>query len=99
MDFLKYKIVLYDIMTLPLSLYRNKYIPSYEHVGWPPKGWIQDYDEASNLIYHILDGEKPCLIGRYGSNEFSCMENFMKYSHPFWFLRNVFPFWVKSSVV
>ena len=23
----------------------------------------------------------------------------MKYSHPFWFLRNVFPFWVKSSVL
>ena len=99
MDLLKIKTSIYNLLTFPLTWYRSKYIPPYEHVGWPPKSWIQDYDEASDMIYHILDNDEPCLVGRYGSNEFSCMENFMKYSHPFWFLRNVFPFWVKSSVL
>lgn len=98
MNWLSIKILLYNILTFPLEWYRNKYLPPYEHVGWPPKEWISDYDEASKMIYSLLCNESPCLVGRYGANEFTCMENFLKYLHPFWFLREIFPFWVKTSV-
>ena len=96
---LKIKTIVYNAMTFPLTWYRKMYIPPYEHVGWPPEEWIRDYDEASNLIYRLLAGDKPCMIGRYGSNEFLCMANFIKGHHPFWFLRGIFPFWVDPSVI
>jgi len=83
----------------PLTWYRNKYTPPFEHVGWPPEEWVKDYDDASELISQYLKKEAPCVISRYGSNEFLCMENFMKQTHPFWFLRNIFPFWVESSLI
>lgn len=98
MDLLKIKTSIYNLLTFPLTWYRSKYIPPYEHVGWPPEEWVRDYDEASNLIYNLLKHEEPCVVGRFGVTEFMCMENFMKKKHPFWFLRECFPFWVKSSV-
>lgn len=99
MNLLKVKILIYNILVFPLQWYREKYLPPYEHIGWPPKEWVRDYDEASALIFSYLNRDIPCLIGRYGANEFQCMINFMKYIHPFWFLRNMFPFWVKSSLI
>lgn len=99
MNQIELKTAIYNIITYPLTWYRNKYIPPFEHVGWPPEKWVRDYDEASDLIYGFLDGDKPCVIGRYGSNEFMCMWNFMKGSHPFWGLRNIFPFWVDPSLI
>lgn len=98
MSLLKAKIAIYNLITFPLRWYRNKYIPPYEHVGWPPEEWVRDYEEASDLIYGLLESESPCCVGRFGVTEFLCMENFMKRSHPFWFLRNVFPFWASSSI-
>lgn len=99
MDLLQIKISTYRAATFPLTWYRNKYVPLYEHVGLPPKEWIRDYEEASNLIFSFLESDKPCCVGRYGSNEFLCMENFMKRSHPLWRLRNLFPFWAPSSLL
>ena len=97
--YLDFKIILYNIISFPLTWYKNKYIPPYEHIGRAPDNWIKDFDEASDLIFHYLENDNPCCIGRYGSNEFSCMLNFMKRSHPLWRLRNLFPFWVPSSVI
>lgn len=98
MNLLKVKIAIYNLISFPLRWYRNKYIPPYEHVGWPPETWVTDYEKASDLIYRLLDKDQPCCIGRYGSNEFLCMVNCMKHSHPLWRFRNFFPFWVPSSV-
>lgn len=98
MDILYCKTIIYKILVSPLTWYRNKYIPPYEHVGWPPESWIRDYEEASDLIYGLLEKEQPCCIGRYGSNEFLCMEYFLRHLHPLGFLRNLFPFWVPSSL-
>lgn len=97
MNWLTFKIAVYNILSFPLKWYRNKYVPLYCHVGWPPKEWLTDYEEVSELIYGLLVNNTPCLIGRYGANEFQCMVNFMKNSHPLWFLRNIFPFWAESS--
>lgn len=96
---IKIKQNIYNIVASPLIWYRNKYLPPYYHFKKPPKGWISDFDEASNIIYDLLCSDEPCLIARYGSNEFMCMENFMKGKHPFWFLRNIFPFWVNKSLI
>lgn len=46
MDKLYCKTIIYKILVSPLTWYRNKYIPPYEHVGWPPEEWIRDYEEA-----------------------------------------------------
>ena len=92
------KKIIYNVLSCPIKFYRNIYIPEFSHVGEPPKEWITDFDEASDLIYNYLNDNSPCLIGRFGSVEFMCMENFMKKKHPFWFLRNYFPFWVDSSI-
>ena len=98
MDIIKIKTAVYNVLTFPMTLYKKKWLPPYEHVGWPPKEWVCDFEEASDLIFKKLCEEKPCLIGRYGSNEFLCMEYYMKHIHPFWFLRNVWPFWVNKSI-
>lgn len=99
MEIRTFKIIVYKILTFPLAWYRNKYFPSYAHVGWPPEEWVRDYDEASQLIYDLLNKNEPCVIGRFGAVEFLCMENFMKHRHPFSFMRSILPFWVDTSII
>lgn len=100
MDLLALKVLIYNFLTYPLTVYRGKYVPPYEHVGETlPQEWPSDYDEVSDMIYKCLSQDKPCMISRFGVTEFQCMENFMKGHHPFWWLRNIFPFWVHKSVI
>ena len=88
------------IINYPTYIYRRLFIPDYEHIGNTiPTEWISDYDEVSELIYTLLDSNKPCMIARFGVTEFMCMENFIKGHHPFWWLRSIWPFWVKKEVI
>ncbi len=99
MDSLRIKSFVYNLASYPLLWYRKKYLPPYEHIGWPPEEWIKDYEQASQIISELLSSDKPCLVGRYGANEFQCMMNYMKDIHPLWFLRKYHPFWVDHSLV
>jgi hypothetical protein len=38
---------------------------------------IQDADLASQLIYEALTSDKPCMIGRFGSNELLCLVSYL----------------------
>jgi len=54
---------------------------------------FDNVDNVNDAIYSLLISEKPCMVSRFGSNEISCMMYYIKYHHPFWFLRRIFPFW------
>jgi len=53
-------------------------------------------DKVNDAIYSLLTSDKPCMVSRFGSNEMACMMYYIKYHHPFWFLRRIFPFWTSS---
>lgn len=38
---------------------------------------IQDAELASNIIYEALMSDKPCMIGRFGSNELLCLVTYL----------------------
>ncbi len=38
---------------------------------------IQDADLASEVIYETLTSDKPCMIGRFGSNELLCLITYL----------------------
>lgn len=38
---------------------------------------IEDPDQASDLIYHLLSREEPCMIARFGATELSCIVNYL----------------------
>ncbi len=42
---------------------------------------IEDADAASQIIYDTLNSEHPCMIGRFGSVELSCLLNFWGVQH------------------
>lgn len=60
MKLLKVKIAIYNLISFPLRWYRNKYIPPYEHVGWPPEEWIRDYERSALPLSSSVATERIC---------------------------------------
>lgn len=80
-----------------IEYYRNRYMPQYR--WYDPVIAGVDENVASNMIYELLNSEKPCMVSRFGATELICTENYRKGGHPFWFFRKLFPFWVDKSVI
>lgn len=55
-------------------LYVKAFVPQYDsgHV----EGIIKDADKASGKIYELLQGNKPCMVARYGSTELLNVSNY-----------------------
>jgi hypothetical protein len=63
-----FRILLKSLRKLYISLFRDNNIVLQS---------IQDPDEASQLIYDYLTSDYPCMIGRFGANELSCLSNYI----------------------
>ena len=55
-------------------------------------------NKVSQRISSLLEGDSPCLISRFGSNELHCALFYKKNYHPFWFFRKLYPFWVPQWI-
>lgn len=77
--------------------YQNHYfglagnLPSYD-------GCIATPQEVSDTITQLLVSDKPCMISRFGNNELKCMLFYLREGHPFFFMREYYPFWVPEDI-
>jgi len=81
---------MYD--TIPhyaLKFLRRKVYPKlFKSHELPPLECEQDLDKANQMIYDLLMGDKPCMIGRFGGQEMNTAINYMfisgRYPHSIW---------------
>lgn len=76
------------------TIYRNKYIPITYHSD---EYGDCDINNASIWLSDAIKSDRPVMVSRFGSTEMDCYINYRKGSHPFYWLRKLFPFWVCDS--
>lgn len=65
----------FQIYALKFLRKANKLVSGFE--DFEKISCIQDADLASDVIYETLTSDKPCMIGRFGSNELLCLITYL----------------------
>ena len=79
------------------DIYTGHYFPVFKQKPYP-KDFYKETELANKLILDLLNTDKPCMVSRFGSNELYTTILYIKGHHPFWMLRQTFPFWVPPQI-
>lgn len=66
-----------DFSIITLKALRKLYTKTFGGYQLPPLQREEDPDKASEMIYNLLSGDKPCMIARFGANELNAVINYL----------------------
>lgn len=59
------------------KFFRKVYSSLFQKTNNFSENCISDVHQASEMIYNLLNGNKPCMIARFGSTELACIINYL----------------------
>ncbi len=71
-----------ECFTFSLNVLRKLYSKGFGGHQFPPLQREEDPDKASNIIYNLLVKDNPCMIARFGNNEFTALVNYLGVNSP-----------------
>lgn len=72
------------IKILILKSFKKIYGGVFPSTVTPLRNWkiFSDKSYSNNLIFEMLNNDKPCMIGRFGSTEMLCLTNYLGVNAP-----------------